>query len=63
MTGISAIAIVKTLLLKFVGKIVRSASRETRVNFSLAILADEVRSQSGLENWKLFNRIYGRFLN
>jgi hypothetical protein len=53
---------VNTLLIKFIGGIVGTASRETRINFSLALIADEVRSQSGLENWKLFNRIYGRFL-
>jgi len=58
----SVSARVNTLLMEFVGKIVRRTSRETRINFSLALIADEVRSQSGLENWQLFNRIYGRFL-
>ncbi len=53
---------VNTLLMAVIGKIVRMASRETRINFALSLIADEVSAQSGLENWKLFNRMYARFM-
>ena len=51
-----------TLLMATIGKIVRMASRETRINFALSLIADEVSAQSGLENWKLFHRMYARFM-
>ena len=55
-------AAINSLIIKLVGDVVRMASRETRVNFALSLIADDVRRQSGLENWKLFHRIYMRFL-
>jgi hypothetical protein len=52
----------KTWLIKFIKEIMRKASRETRINFALSLITDDVHIHSGLENWKLFNRIYARFL-
>jgi len=53
---------INSLAIQFIGDIMRMASHETRINFALSLIAEHVRRQPELENWKLFNRIYMRFL-
>jgi len=52
----------KHLALNLMSKILGKASIETRINFALSLIDFDVKSQSGLENWKLFQRIYKRFM-
>lgn len=53
---------INSFIIKLIGVILKRASRETRVNFALSLISDDVQSHSGLENWKLFHRIYNRFM-
>jgi len=52
----------KNFVIKILDAILKRASRATRINFALSLIADDVQSHSGIENWKLFHRIYQRFM-
>lgn len=52
----------KNFFVQILDAIIKKASSETRVNFALSLIAGDVQSLSGLENWKLFHRIYNRFM-
>jgi len=51
----------KKYLLKSTRAILRRARPETRINFALSILQEEMQTQEATENWQLLNRIFQRF--